>query len=77
MSGRIIIPVIPIAFKNVPAPYPASRYEELFFSSPPPGQPYSFKTFYEQLSNGSITVEGRVFRLGDCRLDGHVLRGRM
>ncbi len=61
VSGRIIIPVIPIAFKNVPAPYPASRYEELFFSSPPPGSPYSLKSFYEQLSNGNLSVEGRVF----------------
>src|SRR3954451_12964768 len=61
VSGRIIIPVIPIAFKNVAPPYPTTRYEELFFSSPPPGSPYSLKSFYEQLSNGNLTVEGRVF----------------
>jgi M6 family metalloprotease-like protein len=61
VSGRIIIPVIPIAFKNVSSPYPTSRYEELFFSSPAPGAPYSLKSFYEQLSNGNLTVEGRVF----------------
>ncbi len=26
-----------------------------------PGSPYSLKSFYEQLSNGNLTVEGRVF----------------
>jgi M6 family metalloprotease-like protein len=61
VTGRIIIPVIPIAFKNAGPPYPVSRYEELFFSSSAPGTPYSLKTFYEQLSNGNITVDGRVF----------------
>jgi M6 family metalloprotease-like protein len=61
VTGRVIIPVIPIAFTNVPPPYPTSRYEELFFSSAPAGRPYSLKTFYEQLSNGNITVEGRIF----------------
>ena len=61
VTGRMIIPVIPIAFTNAPAPYPVSQYEDLFFSSAPAGRPYSLKTFYEQLSNGNITVEGQVF----------------
>lgn len=61
VTGRVIIPVIPIGFTNAPPPYPAAHYEELFFSSAPAGRPYSLKTFYEELSNGSITIEGRVF----------------
>ena len=61
VAGRVLVPVIPIAFRNTPAPFPATRYEELFFSSPPAGRPYSLKTFYEELSNGNITVGGRVF----------------
>jgi M6 family metalloprotease-like protein len=61
VTGRIVIPVIPIAFRNVAPPYPASRYDQLFFSSSAPGAPYSLKTFYEQLSHGNLTVEGRVF----------------
>jgi len=61
VTGRVIIPVIPIAFTNLPAPYTVSRYEELFFSPSPVGRPYSVKSFYEQLSNGNITVDGRVF----------------
>jgi hypothetical protein len=61
VTGKVIIPVVPIAFKNVSAPYPSDSYDQLFFSSSPPGAPYSLKSFYEQLSNGNITVEGRVF----------------
>jgi M6 family metalloprotease-like protein len=61
VTGRVMVPVIPIAFSNVSPPFPLSRYEEVFFSPAPVGRPYSLKTFYEQLSNGNITVGGRVF----------------
>jgi len=61
VTGKVVIPVVPIAFKNVSAPYPSTSYEQLFFSSTAPGAPYSLKSFYEQLSNGNITVEGKVF----------------
>ena len=44
---------------------------------PSPGRPYSVKTFYEQLSNGNITVDGTVFPWVDGRHDRHVLRGRL
>ena len=61
VQGRINIPVVPIAFRNAPPPYPVSRYDDLFFSSAPTDRPYSVKTFYEQLSNGKLTVSGRIF----------------
>jgi M6 family metalloprotease-like protein len=61
VTGQVIIPVIPVAFPNAPPPYPVSHYEKLFFSSPGSGQPYSLKSFYEELSNHSLTVTGRVF----------------
>jgi M6 family metalloprotease-like protein len=61
VTGRVIIPVIPIAFRNSPPPYPSSSYADLFFSPVAIGRPYSLKTFYQQLSNGNITVDGRVF----------------
>jgi M6 family metalloprotease-like protein len=61
VAGRVIIPVVPIAFRNVAPPYPRAEYETLLFSALPIGRPYSLKTFYEQLSNGNITVAGRVF----------------
>jgi M6 family metalloprotease-like protein len=61
VTGRVIVPVIPIAFVNVPPPYPVERYQDLFFSSGRADGSYSLKTFYEQLSNGNITVDGQVF----------------
>jgi len=61
VAGEVIVPVIPIAFKNVAAPYPVERYDDVFFGSAPAGGRYSLKTFYEELSNGNITVEGSVF----------------
>jgi M6 family metalloprotease-like protein len=61
VSGRVMIPVIPIAFKNASPPYPISRYDDLFFSPPAAGKPYSLRTFYEELSNRNITIDGRVF----------------
>ena len=60
VAGRVFIPVVPIAFRNVPPPFPASQYEQLLFSGPPAGRPYSLKSYYEQASNGNISVAGRV-----------------
>ena len=59
-TGNVFVPVVPIAFRNVPAPFPPTQYQTLFFTAAPVGRPYSLKTFYEQLSNGNITVAGRV-----------------
>lgn len=61
VGGRVLIPVVPITFRNVPRPFPTGQYGDLFFSPTPAGRPYSLKTFYEQLSNGNITVDGRIF----------------
>ncbi|MDQ3223580.1 MAG: immune inhibitor A, partial [Gemmatimonadota bacterium] len=60
VTGQMSVPVLPIAFRNVPPPFPAVQYAELLFTSRPAGRPYSLKTFYEQASNGNISVAGRV-----------------
>jgi M6 family metalloprotease-like protein len=60
VTGTVIVPVLPIAFRNVAPPFPPARYQELIFSPTPAGRAYSLRTFYEQLSNGNITVDGRV-----------------
>ena len=61
VSGRVIVPVLPIAFRNVPPPFSVARYQDLIFSPAPIGRAYSLKSYYEQLSNGNITVDGVVF----------------
>ena len=60
VTGNVFVPVVPINFRNVPPPFSRAQYEQLFFSTAPTGRPYSLKTFYEQLSNGNISVAGRV-----------------
>lgn len=60
VSGRVIVPVLPIAFRNVAPPFPVPSYQELIFGPAPVGRAYSLKTFYQQLSNGNLTVDGRV-----------------
>ena len=61
VTGHVVVPVLPIAFSNVAAPFSAAQLETQLFSAAPIGVPYSLKTFYEQLSNGNISLDGRVF----------------
>ena len=70
VTGAFHVPVIAIAYKNIPVPYPVSEYQCLLFSrtpgqcaftNPNPGpRPYSVTTFYEQLSRDRITMDGVV-----------------
>ena len=63
VTGSYKIPVVPIRFSNTDTTtlFAPSAYQDLFFSPTPVGRPYSVKTFYEQLSNGNITMSGTVF----------------
>jgi M6 family metalloprotease-like protein len=60
VAGKVIVPVLPIAFRNVAPPFSVTRYQEILFSPAPSGRAYSLRSFYRQLSNGSLTVDGRV-----------------
>lgn len=61
VTGAVKVPVVPLAFSNVgPSAAPASIEGVLFSATPVSGRPYSLKTFYEQVSNGHITLDGRV-----------------
>lgn len=60
VTGQVMIPVIPIAFRNAGPPFPAIQYQDLLFTPHPVGRPYSLKTFYEQLSHGNVSIDGRV-----------------
>ncbi len=66
VTGDYKIPVVLFNFSNRINAFTPTDYSNLFFSptpTPPAGQyrPYTLKTFYEQLSNGNITVDGSVF----------------
>ena len=61
VTGHVVVPVLPIAFRNVAAPYTTTAIAAKLFSPAPVNEPYSLKTYYEQLSNNSITLDGHVF----------------
>ncbi|HSR14606.1 MAG TPA: M6 family metalloprotease domain-containing protein, partial [Gemmatimonadales bacterium] len=54
---------IPIAYSNVPVAYPRSDFQSVLFTDAPGSlnRAYSLKSYYEELSNGAITLDGRVF----------------
>lgn len=63
VTGTVFVPVITLAYSNVPVPYSVREFETVLFS-PAPGaisRPYSLKTYYEELSGGLISMSGRVF----------------
>ena len=63
VTGTFFVPVIAIAYADVPTPFSAAEYRTVLFSSPPhpEARPYSLKTYYEQISRNRITMDGRVF----------------
>ena len=50
-----------INFNNTVQPFTQAQYQDVLFNPAPVSRPYSVKTFYEQLSNGNITLTGDVF----------------
>ncbi len=61
VTGNYFVPVVPIAFRDVVAPFPAPDYQQVLFSAAPVGQAWSLKTFYAAQSRGKITLDGAVF----------------
>lgn len=62
VTGTFFVPVIAIAYNNVDVPYPLLDFQNVLFGSPPPDQrPFTLKSYYEQVSNGRIRMDGRVF----------------
>ncbi|HEX3928168.1 MAG TPA: M6 family metalloprotease domain-containing protein, partial [Gemmatimonadales bacterium] len=61
IKGNLFVPVIPLAFRDAPAPYPSSAYQTLLFSGAPVGTAWSVKTWYAAESRGNLSVDGTVF----------------
>lgn len=64
VAGVLRVPVVLFSYKDTPAGdlRDTAVYRSLLFStSPPLGRPYTYRTFYEQLSNGLFSVQGDVF----------------
>jgi M6 family metalloprotease-like protein len=64
LTGTLHLPTILMTFSdwNVPVLPEASEYDALLYgTSAPVGQPYSLRTYYEELSNGAFIIEGKAF----------------
>ncbi|MEO5800971.1 MAG: M6 family metalloprotease domain-containing protein [Gemmatimonadales bacterium] len=61
VAGNYFIAVVPIAFRDVGAPFGAPLYQDLLFSSNPASRPWSLRTFYQAQSRGLLSLDGVVF----------------
>jgi M6 family metalloprotease-like protein len=60
LTGVLKVPAILLRFKDSPAPlFTRAQYDEvLFATTPPPGRPYTYRSFYNELSNGVFDIQG-------------------
>lgn len=63
VAGNLQLPVVPVRFSNTDTTtlFTPVQYSDVLFSPAPTTRPYSVKTYYEQLSNGFLTISGTVF----------------
>ncbi|HEY6158893.1 MAG TPA: M6 family metalloprotease domain-containing protein [Gemmatimonadales bacterium] len=75
VSGVLGVPAILFKFKNTPASAirPTSQFDDVLFAPSPTGasagRPYTYASFYAELSNGLLTVQGRTY--GYAALDSN------
>ncbi len=64
VTGTLRMPVFLGRYLNSPDPtvlYTRQLYDDVLFSQAPPlGRPFSIRTFYEEMSNGLLSVQGQV-----------------
>src|SRR3989454_7630323 len=67
VSGVLRVPAILFKFKDTPAAElrTATQYNDVLFAASPTGasagRPYTYRTFYEELSNGLLSVQGQTY----------------
>ena len=64
VSGTLNVPVIMLRFKDSPvSPYLPADYNHVLFDSPTPpfGRPYTYRTYYQELSNGLLDIQGLTY----------------
>jgi M6 family metalloprotease-like protein len=75
VSGVLRLPAILFKFKNTPASEirPTSQFDDILFAPSPTGasagRPYTYASYYTELSNGLLTVQGQTF--GYAALDSN------
>ena len=61
LSGTLRVPAILFKYLDTPAPDlrdTAAYNAALFGATPPPGRPYTLRTFYQELSSGLLDLQG-------------------
>jgi M6 family metalloprotease-like protein len=63
VSGVLKVPAILFRYKDSPpATFLAPDYDAvLFAATPPPGRPYTYRSFYNELSNGVFDIQGATY----------------
>jgi len=75
VSGVLRVPAVLFRFKNTPAGElrNTTQYDQVLFAPSPTGasagRPYTYRTFYEQMSNGLVSVQGQTY--GYAALDSN------
>jgi len=71
VSGVLKVPAILFRYKDSPTPpFPAANYDAvLFAATPPPGRPYTYHSYYADLSNGLLDIQGATY--GYATLDSN------
>ncbi|HKC39015.1 MAG TPA: M6 family metalloprotease domain-containing protein, partial [Gemmatimonadales bacterium] len=66
VTGTLNVPAILIRFKDSPAPtFTPADYNDVLFGATPTGaaagRPYTYRSFYQELSNGLFDIQGQTF----------------
>src|SRR6266705_1829909 len=75
VSGVLRVPAILFKFRDTPAAEVrnATQYNQVLFAASPTGasagRPYTYRSFYEQMSNGLLSVQGQSY--GYAALDSN------
>ena len=75
VSGLLRVPAILFKFKNTPPSQirPTSQFDDVLFAPSPTGasagRPYTYASYYAELSNGLLTVQGQTY--GYAALDSN------
>jgi M6 family metalloprotease-like protein len=74
LTGVLKVPAILFRYKDSPAPpFTTANYNEVLFGATPTGaaagRPYTYRSFYNQMSNGVFDIQGNTF--GYANLDSN------
>lgn len=71
VSGVVKVPAVLFKFKDTAAfPFDTSQYNQVLFgATPPPGRPYTYRSYYRQMSTGLLDIQGQSY--GPVQLDSN------